>query len=155
MSLDIDIKTDGFIQTSRKLKKGAQPLLGTVITRIATFMERTAKENLRTSVYSTPAPRKPFRRSGKARQSIIRAVLGTLTQRVYMGVKYGKYLEEGTGIYHTPGARKPYWTTFGGILDKPVKYKGMKARPFWAPAIKKTRENVPRIMQEEASKLMN
>jgi len=139
---------DGWVTTSKKLKEGSRSLTANVLTRVATFMERTAKEKIQQSVYASPTG--VYKRKGKARQSITRGVISPTQQRVFMGVNYGQYLEEGTGIYN---GRKAYWTTFGGLLDHPIKYKGMKARPFWKPSIEETQENIPRILEEEASKL--
>lgn len=147
--LKIEIDNKAFVKTDSTLKVLAQELTHNVVTRIATFMERAAKKNIRESVYKS-APSKWYRRSGKSRQSIMRSPISNTSQRVFMGVKYGTYLENGTGIYN---GRKPFWTTFGGQLEKPIKYKGMKARPFWKPAITETRKNVQRIMNEETIKL--
>jgi HK97 gp10 family phage protein len=146
--INVNINDKGFTKTAKLLEEGAGDILSNVITRVATFMERTAKLNIRQSVYSSP--RGLYNRTGKARQSIIRGVVSDTQQRVYMGVNYGIYLEKGTGIYN---GRKPFYTTFGGLLDNPIKYKGMKARPFWKPAVDETRKNVSRIIKEETSKL--
>jgi len=147
----IDITAKGLIQKDKKaLQKDTETSIGNILTRVATFMERTAKENIQGSVYRTPVPKIPgYSRTGKARQSIMRGVVSPLQQRVYMGVNYGQYLEEGTGIYR---GRKPYWTTFGGLLDRPIKYKGMKPRPFWKPAIEETKRNIQNIVKQEFKK---
>lgn len=151
MKLDIDIDNKGFTQIRKKLQNGATAPLSSAITRIATFMERTAKEKLQKSVYAS-AESKWYTRTGKARQSITRSQVAPLTQKVYMGVNYGKYLESGTGAYN---GRSAFWTTFGGRLEEAVLYKGMKKRPFWKPAIKETRKNVKRILKEEVEKSLN
>jgi HK97 gp10 family phage protein len=145
--INININNSAFISTSNNLKKGANPLITRVITRVATYMEREAKKNLLTVISATPAGE--YRRTGKSRQSIMRAPTGKLQQRVFMGVDYGKYIEEGTGIYI---GRKPWYTSFGGLLDHPIYYKGMPARPFWKPAIEATKQNIPRIIREESKK---
>lgn len=147
MKADISIDQRGFTKIKKKMDEGVKKPLANAITRVATFMERTAKENLQDSVYKSPTTW--YSRTGKARQSITRGVINPLTQRVFMGVKYGQYLETGTGIYN---GRKPFWTTFGGRLERPIKYKGMQARPFWKPAIKETRKNIQRIVKEEITK---
>lgn len=146
ISINIDKKE--LNNLSKRLKNSSKEFTERAVVRIATIMERTAKENIRDTVYSSPATW--YKRTGKARQSIVRSSVGENKQRVYMGVKYGRYLEEGTGIY---AGRKPFWTTFGGQLDHPVKYKGMRARPFWKPAIETTKGKVPDILREEARKI--
>lgn len=156
-NLSISLNEQAWIKTSRKLKEGSESITARVITRTATFMERTAKSNIRESVYSTPKS-KFYKRTGKARQSIMRSPVSAMAQRVYMGVNYGKFIEEGTG---EPEGRKAWWTRLSNITGKPsdskqaIKMKGMKARPFWSPAIKTTQETVPRIWNEEASKIIN
>ena len=148
MKPSIDISSSGFVKkTAKQAEQDTKKTLSNVITRVATLMERTAKENLHKAVHSTPTPSIPgYSRTSKSRQSINRGVLGAYSQRVYMGVNYGKYIEEGTGIYN---GRRPYWTTFGGLLPRPILYKGMKARPFWKPAIKTTRQEIPNIWKQE------
>jgi hypothetical protein len=130
-----------------KLKQGATKTISRAIFLVMNYMETAAKKNLNEGVYQTATPGSPFKRTRKAQQSIVGQMQSSQSARVYMGVNYGKYIEEGTGIYN---GRKPYWTTFGGILDYPIFYKGMKARPFWAPAIKETKSNLPDLLAKAA-----
>lgn len=152
--LALTLDNQAWIKTSRTLKEGSESATARVITRLATLMERTAKTNIRESVYASP--QKEYKRTGKARQSIIRSKISPMSQRVYMGVNYGVYLEEGTGIYN---GRKAWWTKLSNITgqsadaNKVIRIKGMKARPFWKPAIETTEKNIPRIWNEEASKI--
>jgi len=148
--MQLELSTTGFIEASKRLKVGARGAISKAVFRVANVMETTAKKNLQKSVYASPKPSAPFSRSGKAQQSITVAKLDDLQSRVYMGVKYGQYLERGTGIY---AGRKPYWTTFGGQIDRPILYKGMRARPFWMPAVEATKKQIPEILQKEISKL--
>jgi len=152
--LELTLNKQVWIKTSRTLKEGSTSVTARVITRLATFMERTAKTNIRASVYASP--KRVYKRTGKARQSIIRSKVSPTAQRVYMGVNYGVYLEEGTGIFN---GRTAWWTRLSNITGqaddakKVIRIQGMKARPFWKPAIKATEENTPRIWAEEASKI--
>ena len=148
--MELSLSTTGFIEASKRLKDGARGAISKAVFRVANVMETTAKKNIRDSVYASTKPGKPFSRSGKAQQSITVAKLDDLQSRVYMGVKYGQYLEFGTGIYR---GRKPYWTTFGGQLTRPIFYKGMKARPFWMPAVNETKRQIPEILKKEIDKL--
>ena len=150
MKANITVTSEGIAsKTSAQIGRDTKRVISNVLTRLATFMERTAKKNIQASVYSTQAP-KGFNRTGKARQSIARAQINPLAQRVYMGVKYGKYLETGTGIYN---GRRPYWTTFGGQIERPILYKGMRARPFWKPAVKSTIKEINEAFKKEEKNL--
>jgi HK97 gp10 family phage protein len=147
--MELELSTTGFIEASKRLKVGARPAIAKAVFRVANVMETTAKKNLQKSVYASPKSTW-YSRTGKAQQSITIAKLDDLQSRVYMGVKYGQYLERGTGIY---AGRKPFWTTFGGQLDRPIKYKGMRSRPFWMPAVEATKKQIPEILQKEIDKI--
>ena len=140
----ISVSTKGFVELEKKLNTPITYKLSKLVFRVGNKMETTAKQNIRQSVYSSPASAF-YARSGKAKQSIVLERKDELTARVFMGVNYGRYLEEGTGIYHEPNAHKAW---FGKIpVEEEYKdfddgwrlIKGMKARPFWKPAIKTTR----------------
>jgi HK97 gp10 family phage protein len=148
--MQLQLTTNGFVETSKRFKLGARPAISKAVFRVANLMETTAKKNIKKSVYSSPKPSAPFSRSGKAQQSITVAKLDDLQSKVFMGVEYGQFLEYGTGIYR---GRKPYWTTFGGQIDRPILYKGMKARPFWIPAVESTKKQIPEILKSEIDKL--
>jgi len=148
--MELSLSTSGFVEASKRLKIGARGAIAKAVFKVANKMETTAKKNIQKSVYASPKPGKPFRRFGKAQQSITISKLDDLQSRVYMGVNYGQYLEYGTGIYR---GRKPYWTTFGGQLENPVFYKGMKPRAFWIPAVETTKKQIPEILQNEINKL--
>lgn len=145
-----EIQLENYIEVSKRFKKGARSGISRAVFLIANKLETKAKENIKQSVYSSSKPPAPFKRTGKAQQSITVAKLDDLRSKVYMGVKYGQYLEHGTGIYR---GRKPYWTTFGGQIPRPILYKGMRARPFWKPAIDETKKLVNDIINKELRKL--
>jgi hypothetical protein len=144
MKLDVDTKGD--ILVVKRLQTGSKKVVKRAVFLVMNKMETLAKQNINLAVYSTTAGK--YKRSGKAQQSIIGQQTSDTSARVYGGVNYLKYIEEGTGIYHEPDARKPYFTTFGGLLQNPIYYKGMKARPFWAPAIKETRNETPSLIKK-------
>lgn len=137
----IELTTKGFVELSKKLKQeyrdSIKTNLGRMVFRVGNKMETTAKQNIRQSVYSSEKSPLYPKRSGKAQQSIILERKDELTARVFMGVDYGRYLEEGTGIYHESGAHTPWRGNIPTIGWRWI--KGMKARPFWKPAIKTTR----------------
>lgn len=147
--MQLELSKFGFIEASKRLKVGARAALGKAVFRVANAMETTAKINIKQSVYSSE---KSFwyKRTGKAQQSIAVAKLDDLQSRVFMGASYGQFLERGTGIY---AGRKAFWTTFGGQLDRPIKFSGMRKRPFWIPAIESTKKQIPEILEKEINKL--
>ena len=148
---NISIDTRGFVQLSKKLNTDISKVLDRAVFRIGNYMENESKKNLNDSVYGS-TPSTWYRRTGKARQSIVLQRQGNAKVRVYMGVNYGRYLEEGTGIY---AGRKPFFTTFGGQLPRAIKYKGMKKRPFWKKSIEATRGQAQTIMNNEVKNALN
>lgn len=155
----MSINTKGFVELSDQLDKPLTPELNRTVLKIANFMENTARKNLIGVVYSIP---KPWKRTGKARQSIISQPVGEGAAKVYMGVDYGMHLEFGTKP-HTikpKGAKKLLmWPNFSGktsIKTKKTSYRktgwsfakivnhpGTKPHPFWIPAVKATAEKFP------------
>jgi len=106
-------------------------------------METTAKQNISRSVYSTPSS-PHYRRTGYAQQSIVFSYRGDKGQ-VTMGAEYGKYLEQGTGVYI---GRRPWYTSQIPGSDGVVYIRGMKKRPFWKPAENETKRRAPDIVQD-------
>ena len=146
----IKIEDKGFVKAEKLLKAGAKSPTAEAVLKVANFFETQAKKNLQKSVYASPKSPHYFR-TGKARQSIINSKINNLTYRVFMGVNYGKYLEEGTGIYR---GRTGWWTTWGGVLPKAIWMNGMKARPFWKPTEDETRKEAPIIIQKVLNKYL-
>jgi HK97 gp10 family phage protein len=61
---------------------------------------------------------------------------GGLTAEVTVGVHYAIFVEFGTGIYAVEGnGRKTPWVYYSDKLKRFVFTRGMKASPFWMPAI--------------------
>jgi hypothetical protein len=145
MKINLEIDDGKIHLLTKKLKTGASKITDRAVFLTMNKMETLAKQNIRKSIYRTTPPGKPFKRTRKAVQSITGDQSSSTSARVFMGVDYGKYLEKGTGIY---AGHRPYFTTFGGILPHPIKYKGMKARPFWVPAIEETREAIPSLLKK-------
>lgn len=136
---------DEIINITNKQIKMIKGLVRIVAAELALEVRRKIQE----SVYDKPNSGL-YTRSGKAKQSIHSEAIDSDTYRVYVGVNYGRYIEFGTGIY---AGRKAYWTTFGGLLDHAILYRGMPARPFFYPAVKQIKSNIPQIIAREQSKL--
>ena len=140
----------------KTLQGGGQKVAKRAVFLVMNKMETQAKKNAKTSIYATTPPKAPFSRTGKLQQSIIGQRIGDgLSARVYVGVDYARYVEEGTGIYHRPGARKPYWTTFGGLIGNPVYIRGTKPKPFWVPAREATEKATPGLIEKAVKDIMS
>lgn len=74
---------------------------------------------------------------GNLKQSIeIRYFNRGLSAEIIVGAEYGIYVEYGTGIYALEGnGRKTPWVYWSEKLGRYVYTKGMKAQPYWTPAI--------------------
>ena len=75
--------------------------------------------------------------SGYLRHSITIDLSGDgLTALISVGSEYGIYIEYGTGIYAVKGnGRKDGWVYYNEKYREFVFTHGMKAQPFWFPAI--------------------
>ncbi|RIJ64087.1 HK97-gp10 family putative phage morphogenesis protein [Rummeliibacillus sp. POC4] len=75
--------------------------------------------------------------SGYLRKSItIDLSSDGLTALISVGADYGIYIEYGTGIYAVNGnGRKDPWVFYDENHGKFVFTHGMRAKPFWFPAI--------------------
>lgn len=74
---------------------------------------------------------------GNLKQSIeIRYFNRGLSAEIIVGAEYGIYVEYGTGIYALEGnGRKTPWVYWSEKLGRYVYTRGMKAQPYWTPAI--------------------
>lgn len=73
---------------------------------------------------------------GSLRDSIEMKMLGKHNAVVTVGVHYVIYVEYGTGIYAQNGnGRQTAWTYFSTKLGRYVTTEGMRAQPFWGPAV--------------------
>ncbi|MBU8787138.1 MULTISPECIES: HK97-gp10 family putative phage morphogenesis protein [Bacillus] len=61
---------------------------------------------------------------------------GGLTAVISVGASYAIYVEYGTGIYAEDGnGRKTPWVYYDTKLNQWVFTRGMRAQPFWNPAV--------------------
>ncbi|MFJ6264425.1 HK97-gp10 family putative phage morphogenesis protein [Lysinibacillus xylanilyticus] len=73
---------------------------------------------------------------GSLRDSIEMKMIGKYNAIVTVGAHYAIYVEYGTGIYaENGGGRKTPWTYYSTKLGRYVKTEGMRAQPFWGPAV--------------------
>jgi len=88
---------------------------------------------------------------GNLRKSIeIRYWNKGLSAEIIVGAAYGIYVEYGTGIYAKKGnGRKDPWVYWSEKLGRFVYTRGMKAQPYWTPAI----EAGSRYFEREMNKL--
>jgi len=148
MSININIKNIEQLKNNYS-KAQFQKRAYKIVDATGKFFENQAKRNIKKMVYSQPTS---FPRTGEAMRSIqwkfTHTTGTTLKGTTYMGVPYGRYLEEGTGIYHTPGSRTPWFTNFGGKLAHGFMYRGQKAKPFWEKTRKETVEKTPQFINK-------
>lgn len=81
--------------------------------------------------------------SGYLRESIeVEIMNGGLSAVVTVGAEYAIYIEYGTGIYAVKGnGRKDPWVYYSEKHGEFRFTRGMKAQPFWMPAIEKGRRH--------------
>lgn len=73
---------------------------------------------------------------GSLTDSIEMKMLGKYNAIVTVGVHYAIYVEYGTGIYAENGnGRRTPWSYYSVKLGRYVTTKGMRAQPFWGPAV--------------------
>ncbi|MFJ8515331.1 HK97-gp10 family putative phage morphogenesis protein [Lysinibacillus xylanilyticus] len=78
---------------------------------------------------------------GSLRDSIEMKMIGKYNAEVTVGAGYAIWVEFGTGIYAENGkGRKTSWTYFSTKLGRYVTTDGMKAQPFWGPAVDNGRD---------------
>lgn len=151
--MKISLETDGIIQLSNKLNKGLEKSSMTKgIQRVVLFMEREARRNISDVVYNRPVP---WRRTGKARQSIVGKMDSDVQGRVYVGVPYAKHLEYGTKPHLIKAKRAKVLAGNGKVFGRVVNHPGTKAYPFWRPAVKATQTQAPIIMKKIVEKELN
>lgn len=148
----INLSLTGDVELKKVLTVGLKPKISKAIIAVANFMQNTAKKNLKEALGSSS---KSYTRTGKAQQSITVESLNWNKAKVKQGVKYGKYIEYGTGI---PAGRQAWWVRAdtlrkaGMKIDgnqKYIKMKGMKPRPFWIPAVKSTQKEAINLFKKE------
>lgn len=147
MRVSVDFKTN--MKLRELLNTGVKKELNHSIFRVVSAAQQDMKVEVNKSIYLTKSPGKPFRRTRKLAQSITAQMLMYAAGRVFVGVDYGKYVEDGTGIYN---GRKPFWTTFGGILNRPILYLGMRPRPFFKPVVDMYENTASNMIMQDIEK---
>lgn len=165
----ISVKLDGYIEVMKMFNDLKQSQIASRVVKLtANFLETTAKKNLKTVVYSRFVP---WKRTKKLQQSVVNQVINENSSRVYVGVDYGHFVEEGTKphiIRPRPGKKFlaiPLWGAKSSlktqkvtrkiskfIFVKQVNHPGTKPYPFFAPAIESTKTEIPFIWQKEIGK---
>jgi len=135
--MNINISTKGFVEAINILRQGVIKPARDIIMQIANQIETKAKRNFNVKPFSDL-----YTRTGKLQQSIINDQIDDqgLVRRVFVGVMYGHFIEEGTGIY---AGKKPWFGKIPRLGYR--KIKGMKPYPFFGPAIEDTKGDIPDI----------
>jgi hypothetical protein len=143
--MDISINKSQLAIIQNKLgKASSKDLIKKVIFKIANRLETEAKQNISKLTFK--------KSTGKLLQSVSIAPINDFTTKVYVGAKYGLYINRGTGIFI---GRKSWVTNFGGVLPHPIRMKGFKPRPFWTQAIKTIKAEANNIIKKEVEKYVN
>lgn len=120
-----------------------------------------------TGLVTNTAIAKAPRRTGNLKRSIQAVPVtgggGTFLGRTIQNplvAKYGKWVEDGTGIYGPKGepirpTSKPFlvWKNKGQWYRK-RSVKGMRPRPYMKPALKDNIDAIEKILQEEVNKAL-
>lgn len=115
---------------------------GRQLLRAASKFERTLLNEISDIVYETARLIQTEAKAlapvddGSLSASIEMKMLGKYNAVVSVGVHYAIYIEFGTGIYAENGnGRTTPWTYFSTKLGRYVTTEGMRAQPFWGPAV--------------------
>ncbi|MGE8004383.1 HK97-gp10 family putative phage morphogenesis protein [Lysinibacillus sp. NPDC093216] len=88
---------------------------------------------------------------GGLKDSIEMKMIGKYNAEVTVGANYAIYVEYGTGVYaEGPGgsrAKKIPWSYYSEKLGHWVTTEGMKAQPFWGPAVDAGRDYFKKEMR--------
>lgn len=133
------IELKGWDTLANKLSKfDAQTAVNRAIIELASLVQREAK--IKAPVLS-----------GKLKNSIQKKAI-PYGQKVYVGEHYGAYKEFGTGIsVSIPSGWESIAWQFKG-RNTPV--PGMKAKPYFIPAVNKAKEEADRVLQKHFNKLI-
>ncbi|MGG2111916.1 HK97-gp10 family putative phage morphogenesis protein [Lysinibacillus pakistanensis] len=115
---------------------------GHQLLRAASRFERTLLNKISDIVYETARLIQTEAKAlapvddGSLSASIEMKMLGKYNAVVTVGAHYAIYVEHGTGIYAENGnGRRTPWTYFSTKLGRYVTTEGMRAQPFWGPAV--------------------
>jgi HK97 gp10 family phage protein len=135
MALTVEVEgLDKLIKDVDKAGGNARPLM------------KAAIVNSVNKIQSNVRSRAPHR-TGTLQRSVLTQV-DYPDGMVTVSEKYGEYIEKGTGIYGPTGSRitpknaKALSFTVGGQRVFAKSVKGMKARPFFAPAVEESAQYI-------------
>jgi HK97 gp10 family phage protein len=133
---------DKLISDAEKVGQDMPGRLYRAMVNSTTLVQNTAKE-IGSSSFKN--------RTGTLRRSILKDVQGAHRGIIYVGEKYGEYVEEGTRphvIYPKGGKRALRFKIDGKtVFSRRVNHPGTKPYPFMEPAYRKS---TPKILDEYA-----
>ncbi|MGE8037830.1 HK97-gp10 family putative phage morphogenesis protein [Lysinibacillus sp. NPDC093692] len=116
--------------SGRQLMKAAKRFEKGLLDKVSDVVHETAR------LIQTEAKALAPVDDGSLRDSIEMKMIGKYNAIVTVGANYAIYVEYGTGIYAEKGnGRKTPWTYYSTKLGRYVTTDGMKAQPFWGPAV--------------------
>lgn len=142
------------------------PNFSNVVEGLSNVINETGQKA--TVLVANSAVGKAPRRYGTLKRSIYPQVnpnIGKFSGKVIQDgtvASYGKYVNEGTGIYGPHGApivpvTKPFlaWKDYGGGWHRARSIRGQKAQPFMEPALQENRDTINQMFKEKISKFLN
>ncbi|MFJ7647715.1 HK97-gp10 family putative phage morphogenesis protein [Lysinibacillus sp. NPDC097279] len=128
--------------SGRQLLRAAQRFEEGILDEVSDIVFETAR-----LIQSQAKALAPFD-DGGLKGSIKMEMLGKYNAVVTVGVHYAIYVEYGTGIYAENGnGRRTPWTYYSLKLGRYVTTEGMRAQPFWGPAVDAGRDYFEREMR--------
>ena len=142
------------------------PNTANIIDGLSTVINNTGQQA--TQLVANTAIDKAPRHFGTLKRSIypqVNATVGKFTGKVIQDATvapYGKYVEQGTGIYGPYGSpivpvTKPFlaWKDYGGGWHRAKSVKGQKAQPFMEPAISENQDNIKQMFNVNITQFLN
>lgn len=131
------------------LKKGITKPVENIIQSASTLMRNEATKNLKKVVYNRAVT---WKRTKDLLQSITIEKKSKLLHKVYVGMPYGIFVENGTNPHLIQPKKGKKFLAFliGGkmIFARSVNHPGSKAYPFWKPAKITLSQKLPEIINK-------
>lgn len=142
------------------------PNFSNVVDGLSNVINKTGQQA--TVLVSNSAVDKAPRRYGTLKRSIFSqftSSVGKFSGKVVQDgtvAKYGKWVNEGTGIYGPNKSpivpvTKPFlaWKDYSGGWHRAKSVKGQKAQPFMEPALQENRDKINQMFKDRVNEFLN
>ena len=130
------------------LKQGVKKPAEDIIKNSSTLMKNEATKNLKQVVYNRSVP---WERTRDLLQSITIDKKSNLYHRVYVGMPYGIFVENGTKPHIIRPTKGKFLAFSAGgkmVFARSVNHPGSKPYPFWKPAENTLQQKLPEIINQ-------